>query len=110
MTGLVDLLSLACLMVGGFFSIVGGIGLVRLPELFSRMHAASVTDTMGAGFIILGLLLQSGFSQVSIKLVLVLLFMLFSGPAATHALAKAALHGGVRPRTADEGEAGPSNT
>jgi multicomponent Na+:H+ antiporter subunit G len=84
-------------VTGGFFGIVGGIGLLRFPDLFSRFHAAGVTDTLGAGLILIGLMLQAGWSLITIKLVLILAFGLFTSPTATHALAKAALHSKVKP-------------
>jgi multicomponent Na+:H+ antiporter subunit G len=94
---LIDLLSWTCLLAGGFFAIVGGIGLIRFPDLFTRFHAAGVTDTLGAALILIGLTLQAGWSLISIKLLLILFFILFTSPTATHALAKAALHGGLKP-------------
>ena len=94
---IIDALSWTCLGAGSFFTIVGGIGLLRFPDLFSRFHAASVTDTLGAGLIVIGLMLQAGWSLITVKLLLILAFGLFTSPTATHALAKAALHGKVRP-------------
>jgi multicomponent Na+:H+ antiporter subunit G len=78
---------------------VGGIGFVRLPDFFTRLHAAGVTDTMGAGLILLGLMLQGGVSFVTVKLVLILVFLLFTSPTASHALAHAALVSGHKPWT-----------
>lgn len=92
-----DLLSAGFVLAGGFFLVVGGIGLVRLPDLFTRLHAAGVGDTLGVGLFVLGFMVQAGFGTVAFKLVLVLLLLLLTGPVAAHALAKAALHGGVRP-------------
>lgn len=97
-----------CMLTGGFFTIAGGIGLVRLPDFYTRIHAAGVTDTMGAGLILLGLMTQSGISLVTMKLLLVLLFLLLTSPTATHALAKAALHGQLQPLThLDRGSPAP---
>ena len=111
MTLIVDILSWACILAGGAFSIIGGIGLLRLPDLFSRMHAAGIVDTLGMGLIMLGLMLQGGFSLITAKLIIIVIFILFTSPTATHALAKAALHGGVRPvPETDGGEQGPSKT
>jgi multicomponent Na+:H+ antiporter subunit G len=97
-----DLASWACLVAGGFFCVVGGLGLVRMPDLYTRMHAASVTDTLGAGLVLLGLLLQAGLTLVGVKLVIIGLLVFFTSPAATHALAKAALARGVQPLLAGE--------
>jgi multicomponent Na+:H+ antiporter subunit G len=98
MAALVDGLSWLCLLGGGLFVVAGGLGVLRLPDFFARLHAAGVIDTLGAGLILLGLMLQAGWSLVGVKLFLVLNFMVLTGPTATHALAKAALHGGVCPR------------
>ena len=92
-----DVLSWVSLVAGGVLLLISGIGLIRFPDLFSRMHAVSITDTGGTALILLGLLFQAGFTQVGLKVVLIFLFLLITGPAATHALAKAALHGGQRP-------------
>lgn len=93
-----DLLSWLLLLTGGGLVIVGGIGLIRLPDFFTRLHAVSIPDTLGAGLITAGLMVQAGWSPVSLKLLLILFFLLFTGPTATHALAKAALHGNLKPR------------
>jgi multicomponent Na+:H+ antiporter subunit G len=93
----VDLLSWICLLAGGAFSVIGAVGLIRMPSLFTRMHAASVTDTLGAGLILLGLVVQAGFTLVAVKLALLGLLIVFVSPTATHALAKAALARGVDP-------------
>ncbi len=93
----VDVLSWACLVAGGFFCVVGGIGLIRMPDFYTRMHAASVTDTLGMGLLIIGMILQAGATLVSAKLIIIAVLLLFTGPVATHALARAALHRGLKP-------------
>ena len=97
-------------MSGCFFVLAGSIGLLRLPDFFTRLHAAGVTDTLGTGLIITGLLLQAGWSQVSIKLLLILLMLFFTGPTSTHALAKAALHGKLKPQLAESDQEDASST
>ena len=62
-----------------------------MPDVFTRMHAAGVADTMGAGLILIGLILQSGFHVGAFKLLLLFVFLMFTGPTSTHALAEAAL-------------------
>ena len=104
----VEITTWILLMAGSCFAVVGGIGLLRLPDLFSRMHAAGVTDTLGASLLLVGLMLHAGWSLVTFKLVFVLFFMLVASPTSTHALAKAALAHGVEPKT-DDGD-GPSPT
>lgn len=104
MSAVLDIASWAALLTGGFLIITGAIGLVRFPDLYTRMHAAGVTDTGGAGLVLFGLMLQAGLTLVTVKLVLILWFLLFTGPVASHALAKAALHGKVEPLVDGEGE------
>ncbi|MFC1575950.1 cation:proton antiporter, partial [Gemmatimonadota bacterium] len=67
----VDLLSWIFLLSGSAFAIVGGIGVIRMPDLFTRLHAAGITDTMGAGLILAGLMFQGGLSMVTVKLILI---------------------------------------
>ena len=95
---ILELLSWGLLAVGAIFLIIGGIGMIRLPDVFARMHGAGIIDTMGACTILLGLTFQAGLNIVSIKLVIIVVFIMFTSPTATHALARAALHGGVNPR------------
>jgi len=96
-SAVLEILSWICLLAGGFFCIVGGIGLIRMPDFYTRMHAASVTETLGAGLLLLGLMIQAGLTLVTAKLVMIGLLIFFTSPAATHALAKAALFRGLKP-------------
>ena len=97
----VDIVSWALIMLGSFFTVVGMLGLVRMPDVFTRMHAASVVDTLGAGLILVGLMLFAGASLVTAKLFFLILFFGLLGPVATHAVARAALHAGVKPVLAE---------
>lgn len=97
MSAVLDILSWLAILVGSFFAFTGAVGLLRFPDFFTRMHATGITDTLGAGLILLGLLLQSGFTIAAGKIVLIFIFMMVTGPTATHALAKAALHGRLEP-------------
>jgi len=85
------ILSWILLLAGGAFCMIGALGLVRMPDFFTRMHAASVTDTLGAGLLLLGLMLQAGLSLVTVKLIVIGLLIFFTSPTSTHALAQAAL-------------------
>lgn len=100
MTATFDILSALCLAGGGFFCVVGGIGLLRMPDFYTRMHAASVAETLGAGLILLGLMFQAGLTLVAVKLAMVGLLIFFASPTATHALARAALLRGLVPKLA----------
>ncbi|MGZ0245577.1 MAG: cation:proton antiporter, partial [Alphaproteobacteria bacterium] len=66
----IDILSWALLLGGSFFLLVGAIGVLRLPDLYTRSHAAGITDTMGAILILLGLMLQGGFTLITAKLLM----------------------------------------
>lgn len=98
MTDLIlDILSWGLLLSGSGFVLAGGIGALRLPNFYTRMHAASLTDTMGTILILTGIMLQAGWSLATIKLFAILVFMLLTGPTATYALANAALLSGMKP-------------
>ena len=97
MDSLLHVLSWICLMGGAIFLLVGAIGLLRFPDFYTRLHAVSVCDTMGAGLVLVGLMLQGGLSLVTVKLLLIFYFMIFTGPTAVHALAEAALEGKLQP-------------
>ncbi len=102
MSILLDLCSALCLFAGSIVILTGSVGLLRFPDLFTRLHAVGVIDTLGCMLIVLGLLLQAGFSIAAFKLIIITVFILFTSPVATHALAKAALHGNVRPVLKDK--------
>lgn len=104
MTIALEFLSWGCLLAGGFFCMVGGIGLIRMPDFYTRMHATSVTETLGAGLILLGLIIQAGVSLIAAKLVMIALLIFLTSPTATHALAKAALIRGLQPLLFDREE------
>ena len=98
-----------CLLGGGFFGISGAIGLHRFPDFYTRMHATGVTDTLCAALILAGLMLQANSGLVLAKLFLTLALLLLTAPTATHALARAAMHGNLRPLL-DEAEEPPSTS
>ena len=99
------LLSWTLLVTGSLCVLVGGIGLLRLPDFYTRVHAAGITDTVGAWLILAGLMVHEGFTLVTAKLALVLVFLILTSPTAGHALAKAAFLRGLAPKLAEEGEA-----
>lgn len=95
---IIDILSWICLLAGGALGIVGGIGIHRFPDFYSRLHAVGITDTLCAMLILLGLGLQAGWSLTAFKLALIFVFLFFTSPTASHALANAALHSGLQPK------------
>ena len=86
-----------CLCLGGFFCVVGALGLNRMPDVFTRMHATSVSDTMGVGLLIVGMLCQTDDWMVAARLGIILIVLWVTGAVASHALARAALHDGEKP-------------
>jgi multicomponent Na+:H+ antiporter subunit G len=88
-------LSGGLLAAGAFFVLSGGVGLLRFPDFYTRMHAAGVTDSAGAGLILLGLLLRVGDWQTAVRLLIIMFFMILTTPTATHVLAQAARRDGV---------------
>ena len=101
----IDFVSWTLLLCGAGFTLTGSIGVLRFPDFYTRLHAVSVCDTMGAGLVLAGLMLQGGLSLATLKLILIFYFMIFSGPTAVHALAEAALQRNLRPFTGEQNKA-----
>lgn len=97
LTVLLEAMSWVCLTAGVVFALIGAVGLLRFPDVFCRMHAAGIIDTVAVGLVLLGLALQSASWLVAAKLLLIFVFILYTSPTATHALARAALNGGHKP-------------
>jgi len=94
---IIDWISDICLLLGGILTLTGAVGLLRLPDFFTRLHAASVTETLGATLLIIGIMLDTGLTLDTAKLMLVILIMIIANPTITHALCRAASNGGTRP-------------
>lgn len=107
---LINIVSGVLLLGGGSFGVIGGLGLLRFPDFYTRLHAAGMTDTLVALMIITGLIIQTGLSLLTLKLILILLFLLFTTPTASHALARAALADGLEPQVKPETGEPPSTT
>jgi len=107
---LLDIIIWILLGAGSFFYVVGALGLMRMPDVFTRMHATSVSDTFGALLLLVAMILEAGFSLVTFKLAITLAIILYTGPVATHALARAARHAGIDPilENDDNKESAPS--
>jgi multicomponent Na+:H+ antiporter subunit G len=97
MAGIQDIVGSTLIVLGAFFYVVGAIGIYRMPDVFTRMHAAGISDTAGAGLLIVGMMFLAGFTLVSVKLAIIMGVILFTSPIATHALAQAALQEGIEP-------------
>jgi len=100
---ILDGLSWIMLAGGGVFVLIGGVGVLRMPDFYTRLHAASVTESLGAIMILLGLMIQGGLTLVTVKLMLILFFLLFTSPTSAYALANAALLGGLKAKVTDLG-------
>ncbi len=90
-----DVISSILLISGVFFGLSGAIGIFKFPDFFTRIHAASITDSIATIFIVSGLLLQTSFDLNTAKLIFILVFLMITSPTASHALAKSARHGGL---------------
>ena len=90
--------SWVCLVSGAVFSLIGGLGILRLPDFYSRMHGGGITDTLGAGLLIVGLLFQADSFPVGFKLVAILFFLAVTSPSSGHALARSAMSHGLLPQ------------
>ena len=89
--------SVISIVTGVFFVFAAGLGVLRWPDFYTRIHAAGMTDTLGVELILLGLIVQSGFTLLSLKFLFVGFFLLLTSPTATHAMADAAYHAGLKP-------------
>lgn len=96
--GFLDILSWVFIVAGSIASIVGAVGILRLPDVYARMHAAGIIDTFGVAALMIGLMLQAGLTLITVKLILILGFVFFTSPTTTHALARAAINAGVKPQ------------
>lgn len=95
----IEIISWLCFITGGFFLFVGSLGMLRLGDFWARLHAASIIDSAGLGLILFGMMFQAGLSLVTFKLIAIVLFLLITGPTASHAVANAAFASGSRPRS-----------
>lgn len=97
MSAILDILGWIFLCAGGFFCVIGALGLNRMPDVFTRMHATSVADTLGVGLLVLGMAVQTTDWTVWVRLAIILIVLYVTGAVASHALARAALHDGNKP-------------
>ena len=92
-----DILTLIFLGLGSFFVVAGAVGIYRFPDFYTRLHAAGMTDTLGAILMLVGLMFQAGLTLLTVKLIIIVLFLFFTSPTSTHAIANAAMIAGLRP-------------
>ncbi len=82
---------------GGVLCLIGTVGVLRFPDIYTRLHAASITDTSGAALVLIGMMLVSPGWLVISKLFAICVFIFLTSPTASHALANAAHTAGVQP-------------
>ncbi|PIB25992.1 sodium:proton antiporter [Amylibacter kogurei] len=97
MTTVLEIISWILILSGSFFSIIGALGSLRFPDFWSRLHAASVTDSGGMILLLAGMCVQAGLGLITVKLILIGVFLFITGPTATHAVANAAFVSGLKP-------------
>lgn len=96
-TIIVHAVTIALALVGALFFLAGTLGLLRLPDFYARVHAATKCDTVGAGAILLALAVHVAPHPDALKLIALLVLVLLSSPTSGHALARAAHDTGLRP-------------
>ena len=99
----VEIIGIICLVLGSLGVVLGALGLIRLGDVYQRMHGAGIVDTGGAGLILLGLLLLAPHWTVAVRLVLIGFILVMTGPTATHAIARMARVSGIEPVLKDDG-------
>jgi multicomponent Na+:H+ antiporter subunit G len=109
MSIVIDILSWFLLLGGSVVVVIGAFGLIRMPDFYTRLHPAGVTDTLGAGMILLGLILQVGFSLIAVKLLMIILLLFFTSPTSSHATARAAMADGLKPLLFNKPKADDNN-
>lgn len=92
MSIVIDWLSASLVLIGSIFCLIGAFGILKMPSFITRVHAASLIDSFGAILIISGLIIQAGFTLVAVKLIMILIFLLITGPTAVHALVNTVYH------------------
>jgi multicomponent Na+:H+ antiporter subunit G len=97
MDTLMNISSVLFLLIGSFLCVSGGVGILRFPDFFTRMHAVGVTDTLATAMILIGLMLQNPDGLIVLKLIFILLMTLLISPTASHALARAAMKNNTSP-------------
>ena len=97
MIDIASIFTIVFVAAGIFFLLIGSIGIIRLPDFYSRTHATSKSDTLGMMLVIIGLIIYEGLTINGGKLFLILLFILLANPVGAHALARAALNAGLKP-------------
>ena len=97
MSNITEIVSGIFLVIGAVAMLVGGVGILRMPDLFTRLHAVGIIDTLGVAAILIGLAFLAGWGLVLIKLIIIFALLMLLNPSTSHALARAAVHGAKKP-------------
>lgn len=92
---MVDIIQAILLIGGGLFGAIGALGLVRMPDVLIRMHASTKTGTLACGLILVGAAVHFGTSEIVIRAIAIILFILLTAPIAAHMIGRAAYNTGV---------------
>jgi multicomponent Na+:H+ antiporter subunit G len=99
---LLNILSWVLILSGSAFTLIGAIGTLRFPDFWSRLHAASVSESAGMILLVSGMCLHSGFTLITVKLIIIAIFIFITGPTSTHAVASASLTSGETPECEEQ--------
>ncbi len=102
LASVIDVLGWLFILAGVFFIFTGSMGVLRMPDFFTRVHPAGVTDSLGAPLLLIGIAILSGFTLFSFKIILLVIFLLITNPTATHALCRSAILSGLEPWTKEK--------
>ncbi|MDA0782675.1 MAG: monovalent cation/H(+) antiporter subunit G [Rickettsiales bacterium] len=97
MEDLPNIIGMFFVISGAFFMFSAAVGVLRMPDFYTRLHPAGVADSLGAPFVLVGIAILNGATLFSGKIIFLILFMLITSPTACHALAKAAVYSGLKP-------------
>lgn len=95
MSDVVDVILAVLILLGSGFALISAIGLVRFPDLFTRMHAATKAGTLGVGFLLIAVMIDAGDLGVASRAIAVIVFLLITAPVAAHLIGRAAYFDGV---------------
>jgi multicomponent Na+:H+ antiporter subunit G len=99
---IVNIMSFAFMLAGGFFMLSGALGILRMPDFFTRIHPSGIIDSFGAPLVLVGVAMHYGFSFMTLKIILLILLLLITNPTSTHALAQSAILGRLKPLLRDK--------
>ena len=103
---MLQIIAWVSILLGSVLVIIGALGSLRFPDFWSRLHAASVTDSGGVILLLVGMGIHSGFNLITFKLFLIGIFLFITGPTSSHAVANAALVSGIKKKKKKQKKSG----